>query len=136
MPEGVGYGSQFTASKGLELNVIGAHCYAYQSFAASETSTVQLSFTTGNYYVVGKIRLAGMIDLATPANGRIATMTVKMNGNVMLISKTDAAEEDMPSSDVVPLLIPPFTVVEVITDSNDTSATYQGTVSLTGRIYK
>ena len=136
MPEGVGYGSQFTASTGLELNVIGAHCYAYRSFAASETSTVQLSFTTGNYYVVGKIRLAGMIDLATPANGRIATMSVKMNGNVMLISKTDAAEEDMPSSDVAPLLIPPFTVVEVITDSNDTDATYQGTVSLTGRVYK
>ncbi len=109
------------------LTTIGSHCYAYSgSFVASSTSTTRLLFTTGEYYIVGKIRLAGMIDLATPANGRIGTMTVKLNNNIVLVDKTDAAEEDMPSANVSPIIIPPLTVVEVISDSNDDDAKYIG----------
>ena len=45
------------------LVTLGDHCYAYSgSFVASTTSTTRLLFTTGKYYIVGKIRLAGMID--------------------------------------------------------------------------
>ena len=118
------------------LVTLGDHCYAYTgSFAASTTSTTRLLFTTGKYYIVGDIRLAGMIDLATPANGRIATMTVKFNSSIVLVDKTDAAEEDMPSANVSPLIIPPLTVVEVISDANDDDANYTGSISLTGRVY-
>ena len=118
------------------LVTLGEHCYAYSgSFAASTTSTTRLHFTTGKYYIVGDIRLAGMIDLATPANGRIATMTVKFNSSIVLVDKTDAAEEDMPSANVSPLIIPPLTVVEVISDANDDDANYTGSISLTGRVY-
>jgi len=118
------------------LVTLGDHCYAYSgSFAASTTSTTRLLFTTGKYYIVGEIRLAGMIDLTTPANGRIATMTIKFNNNIVLVDKTDAAEEDMPSANVSPLIIPPLTVVEVISDANDDDANYTGSISLTGRVY-
>ena len=118
------------------LVTLGDHCYAYSgSFAASTTSTTRLLFTTGKYYIVGDIRLAGMIDLATPANGRIATMTVKLNNSIVLVDKTDAAEEDMPSANVSPLIIPPLTVVEVISDANDDDANYTGSISFTGRVY-
>jgi len=118
------------------LVTLGDHCYAYTgSFAASTTSTTRLLFTTGKYYIVGEIRLAGMIDLTTPANGRIATMTIKFNNNIVLVDKTDAAEEDMPSANVSPLIIPPLTVVEVISDANDDDANYTGSISLTGRVY-
>ena len=118
------------------LVTLGDHCYAYSgSFTASTTSTTRLLFTTGKYYIVGEFRLAGMIDLATPANGRIGTMTVKLNNNTVLVDKTDAAEEDMPSANVSPIIIPPLTEVEVISDSNDTDANYIGSISLTGRVY-
>ena len=62
-------------------------------------------------------------------------MTVKLNNNTVLVDKTDAAEEDMPSANVSPIIIPPLTEVEVISDSNDTDANYIGSISFTGRVY-
>jgi len=49
MPEGVGYGPQFTASVGKTLNYIGKRVYAYSgvvSIANSETTLIEA--TTGN----------------------------------------------------------------------------------------
>ena len=119
------------------LSVLGEHCYAYCGAFPTQSSTVtRLLFHTGNYYIVGTIRLAGMIDTATASNGRIATMTVKFNDQVVLLSKTAAAEEDMPSADVVPIVIPPNTKVEVLQDGSDDEAAIYGTINLTGRIYR
>jgi hypothetical protein len=136
MPEGVGYGPQNTGSTGLGLNVIGDHCYAYSgAFVASETDTTRLSFTSGSYYVVGEIRLSGMVHLNNPPTGAIAVMTVKMNGQTVLVSKVDGEPEDMPISDVAPMIIPPYTEVGVTVDCDTTSDDFIGTVSVTGRIY-
>jgi len=118
------------------LVILGDHCVAYSgSFAASTTPATRLLFTTGKYYIVGEIRLCGMIDETTAANGRICTMTVKMNGSKVLFAKTAAAEEDMPSADVVPIIIPANTQVEVIQDANDDEAAIVGSISVTGKIY-
>ena len=137
MPEGVGYGPQFTASTGLELNVIGDHAYAYSGqFPTQSSDQTRLNFVSGNFLFVGEIRLAGMINTAFASDGRISTMTVKMNGVVVLLSKTAAAEEDQPSSDIAPIIIPPLTNVEVIQDGSDDEAAIYGTISLTGRIYR
>ena len=119
------------------LEIAGDFAYAYSGrFSASTTAATRLVFTTGNYLFVGEIRLCGMIDEVTAANGRIATMTVKLNGAKVLFSKTAAAEEDMPSADVVPLIIPAYTEVEVIQDANDDEAGIVGSISMTGRIYR
>jgi len=119
------------------LEIYGDHAVAYTgSFPADTTQTTRLEFTTGNYLFVGEIRLCGMIDETTAANGRIATMTVKMNGNKVLFAKTDGTEEDMPSADVAPIIIPAYTQVEVLQDSNDDDVAYAGTISITGRIYR
>jgi len=137
MPEGVGYGPQFTASVGLNLNVIGDYAYGYSGSFIAETSTrTRLKFTTGAYLFVGKVRLSGMIDLTTAASGAQATMTVKMNDVIVLIAKTDGSEEDMPSADKVPIIIPPYTEVEVLQDSSSGTSSNVGTVSITGRVYK
>ena len=118
------------------LVTLGDHCYAYcGAFPTQSATKRRLLFSTGKYYIVGEMRLAGMIDTATASNGRIATMTVKFNGSIVLLSKTAAAEEDMPSADVVPIVIPPNTEVEVTQDANDDEAAIYGTISLTGRIY-
>ena len=53
------------------LEIAGDFAYAYSgSFGASTTAATRLSFTTGNYLFVGEIRLCGMIDETTAANGR------------------------------------------------------------------
>ena len=119
------------------LDVYGDHAAAYSgSFGASTTTATRLSFTTGNYLFVGTIRLAGMIDLVTPTGGAIAAMTVTMNGQSVLVSKTDGTEEDMPSADVAPLIIPAYTEVEVTQDSSGNDPDLTGTISITGRIYR
>ena len=70
------------------LEIAGDFAYAYSgSFPASTTPATRLSFTTGNFLFVGNIRLAGMIDETTASNGRIATMTVKMNDSKIYFLK-------------------------------------------------
>lgn len=119
------------------LEIAGDFAYAYSgSFSATTTATTRLKFTTGNYLFVGEIRLCGMIDETSAGNGRITTMTVKLNGSKVLYSKTAAAEEDMPSADVAPIIIPAYTEVEVIQDASDVEADLVGTISMTGRIYR
>ena len=47
MPEGVGYGPQFTASVGKSLNIIGNHAYAYSgAFDNTETDVKIMDFQT------------------------------------------------------------------------------------------
>ena len=59
MPEGIGYGPQYTASVGKELNYIGNHCYAFSGSVINgdgETDTL-LEFTTSNSYMMGKFEV-------------------------------------------------------------------------------
>ncbi len=119
------------------LEIIGNHCYAYSgSFPATTSPVTRLSFTSGNFYVVGEIRLCGMLHTTTPPNGRIAVMTVTLNGQTVILSKVDNEAEDMPPADIAPIIIPPYTEVEVTIDNDDDDADYIGTVSVTGRIYR
>ena len=119
------------------LEIVGDFAYAYSgSFPASTTAATRLSFTTGNYLFVGEIRQAGMINTTSPVDGRISVVTVKMNNSIILLSKTEGAEEDMPSSDVAPIIIPPYTKIEVIQDASDDESAVLGTISMTGRIYR
>ena len=119
------------------LDVYGDHAAAYSgAFGATTVVATRLSFTTGNYLFVGTIRLAGMIDLTSASGGSIATMSVNMNGQTILVAKTDGTEEDMPSGDVSPLIIPAYTEVEVTQDAQNTDDDIKGTISIIGRIYR
>ena len=119
------------------LEIVGSHAYAYSgAIGASTTGATRLNFTTGNYLFVGTIRLAGMVDLTSASGGSIATMSVIMNGSTVLVTKTDGTEEDMPSADVAPLIIPAYTEIEVIQDAQNTDPDLIGTISIAGRIYR
>jgi len=133
---GFGSGGSFTGpAEALEIN--GDFAYAYTgAIGATTTETTRLKFTTGNYLFVGTIRLAGMVDLTSASGGSIATMAVSLNGSTVLVTKTDGTEEDMPSADVAPLMIPAYTEVEVIQDAQNTDPDLIGTISITGRIYR
>jgi len=132
----LGAGDSFTGPAEA-LEVYGNFAAAYTGdFGATTTTTTRLSFTTGNYLFVGTIRFAGMIDLTTPGGGNIATMSVNMNGNTVLVAKTDGAGEQMPTSDVAPLIIPAYTEIEVTQDAGGTDPDLKGTISIIGRIYR
>ena len=119
------------------LDIYGDFAAAYSGvFGASTTTTTRLKFTTGNYLFVGTIRLAGLIDLTSASGGGKATMSVEMNGQPILVSKTDGENEEMPSGDVAPFLIPAYTEVEVKQDGQTNDPDLKGTISIIGRIYR
>ena len=132
-----GFGSGSFTGPAEALEIVGDFAYAYSgAFGGSTAVTTRLKFTTGNYLFVGNIRLAGMIDLTSASGGSIATMAVNMNGQTVLVTKTDGTEEDMPSGDVAPFIIPAYTEVEVTQDAQNTDPDLKGTISITGRIYR
>ena len=137
MPEGVGYGPQNTASTGLNLNVIGRHAYAYSGlFAASTNDQTALSFTTGNYYLVGYLQLNGSVDDDNPSSSVGTNCRVSLNGVGAFILVTGDASFRMTKSPRQKIVIPPYTEVVAIIDSGETQADQFGAVVITGRIYK
>jgi len=134
MPEGVGYGPQFTASTGLNLNYIGDHCYAYSGISSTSTTPSEvLSFTSGKGYIVGKMQLNGGVDDDNPAESTINSANILFNGVSVAIISTEISA---PHSVLQRLVIPPLTIVSVIVDSNVTQADRWFSVVFTGRIYK
>jgi len=120
------------------LEIAGNHAYAYSGdYPASTTPATRLSFTTGNYLFVGEVRQMGMIDPdGNIGDGRIAVVTIKMNGAIVMLSKVDAQNETQPSADVMPIIIPAYTEVEFIQDASSSESNFLGTLSITGRIYR
>jgi len=134
MPEGVGYGPQNTASAGLSLNIIGDHCYAYAgSTGATASEVTRLKFTSGSYYIVGEFTFNGASSATS--DGNITAFTLTLNGINVSAVKLDTSTEDMPSSIVNPIIIPPYTEVEVLVESDGASASRLTSTLLTGRIY-
>ena len=132
----VGSSNSFTGPASA-LELVGDHCYCYPGeFGASTTSTTRMSFTTGNYYTVGTMRMAGMVIFDAPFTGGVASARVSLNNTVVLLMKTDGAEEDQPFSDSAELIIPPYTQVTAETDAGSDTATHLGTLTFTGRIYR
>lgn len=117
---------------GLGIKYIGQHCYAYSSAAAltpGEGEVTRLSFTTGSGYIVGELNA-----LNGDTSGDTWAMSVYMNGTLIMDDKTNnAAGGHSDTYNVVPILIPPFTFVEVkllvAADSDSISA------QLVGRVY-
>lgn len=139
MPEGVGYGPQFTASAGLSLNVIGNFAYGYNQVGSDELQSITntLDFVTGKYLFVGQWTVVGAIrqDEDSPTGG-IDQFFLSFNGTVLQSLRTEGNNENSPLTYTVPIIIPPLTHVEISIVSATNNATWQASNSLTGRIYK
>jgi len=134
MPEGVGYGPQDTASTGLNLNIIGNHCYGYSGVVTvSGSLTVMNSFQTGNY----------LSDLGLELHGTFAQigqsqihLVVKINGVEIIDTYWDPALDSAYTMlEQRRLIIPPYTELEVtLSQASGSDKTMQTTIS--GTIYK
>ena len=138
MPEGKGYGPQFTGSVGLNLNYIGNHVYAYSgTFPSLNSSTTMLEFTTGSEYIKGQLVCNAAIDYSTGNidSGVISGFKVSIDGQVVSIMKTDSGSEDMPSNTIQELILAPFTTVKVERIASGSNVGFLNTATFTGRIY-
>jgi hypothetical protein len=138
MPEGIPYSSaNIVVGTGLELNYIGEHCYAYSGGKGStENEQTYLLFTSGNATIVGELTVSGGVEFSGPTVGVTSAWKLQMNGIVVGLYKTDTIEEDQPPAIVVPIIIPPYTLVQVSAYTSDNNSDKLNSCSILGRLYK
>jgi len=109
MPEGVGYGPQFTASTGLSLNYIGRRVYAYSGVKDLDTNFQDyLNFTTGKEIIICEIHIIGDYD---SLGGNDMLTNIYLNGIVVVLD--DSSAELAPYSWPIKLILPPLTHVKI-----------------------
>jgi len=119
------------------LSIIGGHCYAYSgNEASSTTEKVVLEFNSGEDYIVGAFTFTGGSKLTTAVTaGNTSVWRITLNGNIIALVKTETTNEDMPSSEIYNIVLPPLTYITIglISDQND--GAMFNSASLTGRVY-
>jgi len=132
MPEGVGYGPQFTASVGKALNFIGRHVYGYSGTITYDNNfTVGLDHSTGSEYV--KCRVYWSFSEAGSDN---VEMQIFMNDVLIFASEAlNLVSTEPYSITYVDLLIPSFTRIKIGCLNASDSTTHPAQITLTGKSY-
>jgi len=127
------------ASTGLGIRYIGEHAWCMSgTFVASESTQTCLDFTSGAGYILADFQLNAAICVVNSScvgGGYTQGFAIKFNGVVVALVKSNAIQEDMPTTGIQRLIIPPLTqvIVTVISDSADNS--FASTVNMSGRVY-
>jgi len=138
MPEGIPYASSnVVASAGLDLNYIGKHAYAYSgTFEGKTAAQTVIDTSSGNGYIVGEFQLNAIVNATDPAAGNPTLAQILFNGTIIAIIKAEAGTEQTPSSETQKVIIPPYTKIQVIVDSDDNQSSRLGSIVFVGRIYE
>jgi len=129
MPEGVGYGSQYTASTGLGLNYIGNRVYAFSgSIAVDATEKDLLNFTTGKGAILCNIQFNYIQVTSEDFLYKVYLNDILVQGYSVSHSNLEA------QSTVIPLIIPPFTTVKLTAQNTTDNNARNQLVTLTGKI--
>ena len=131
MPEGVGYGPQYTADVGKGLNYIGDHAWALSGKVAVANSDVTLlEFTTGSNYIDSQF----MFFYDSLAQADNIYFAVYVNNQLAYSIQLNQATPDPGAQQPFRVLLPPLCTIKItgrnITDtsSQDIGATMRGTV--------
>ena len=117
------------------LEIAGEHAYAYSGlYPASQTSVQVLSFTSGNFILVGQFELHGFVDQDNPGSRTGGLSQISFNGTRIVILSTVAYRS--PMFDKVQVVIPPYTEITATIDAEADQANMFGALTLVGRIYR
>jgi len=134
MPEGVGYGPQFTASVGKNLNYIGRHVYAYSGeVSVANTETNLLDFRTGKEYIIGEIQVGSKAGENEDYEFKIYLNDAIVFSHLFNSQGSNTAGE---IANFVPIIIPPLTSVKISLDNIADTDTRVWTVGFTGQVHK
>ena len=124
------------AGVGSSINYIEEHAYAFSGgFSASTSSQTMLDFSTGTSYIVGTITCNGGTEIGTPGNGNVSSWNLTFDDQSVAVLLTETETEDMPATNQIKILIPPFTRVELKMLSSADDANSLHTALITGRVY-
>jgi len=123
------------ASTGFGINYVGNWAYAYSPSLTITTATQTiLEFISQAGILVSRFHFLGPLQFSDPAGGRISTYQVSLNDDIVAVVKCDNSGSEH-YQEKIQLILPPFTKVKVIVDSNDSDANFVGSVIVTGRVY-
>jgi len=120
------------------LEIMGDHAFAYSGqFAATTAAQTGLEFTSGNYYFVGQFALYGAIDPTSPGGSRSSSSgLLSFNGTNLITLATGEGTKRSAMEATCEILIPPYTEVKVVLETDDNQAAQFMSVSMVGRIYR
>jgi len=131
----LGVGNAFTGAAS-QLEIVGDFAYGYsgrvQAFSGNDG--VAFDFTSGNYLFVGRFMVP--FDKTGLGAGDSVGYTIKFNGATIARAETEHSTGIPQQKLWLDLIIPAYTEVEIIFDSDDTSEAFFLTGVLTGRIYR
>lgn len=131
----IGTNAQFTGGQ-LGLSTIGDHVYGFSgTFEGKTSAQTVINANTGKGYIVGEFQLNAVVGATDPAIGNPTLAQILFNGIIISIIKAEAGTEDTPSSERQKVIIPPYTNVQVIVDSDDNQAARLGSITFVGRSY-
>ena len=110
-------------------------CYAYNVVAASTTNQTVFNINTNSEYIDAVIQLNAAVNPDDPAAGNTSGADILFNNVRVAVLKVDGGAEHMPAQHQQNFIIPPFTLITVIVDSDDNQATRYVSVGITGRVY-
>ena len=114
------------------LTTIGEHAYAYSGKVVSTGSEGAddqlLSFNTGKGYIIFNCMFQN--DITSGSN---VYFEIKYNGQTVVLNKEASSSITEPWTWI--LLVPPLTFVEMGWGTQSGATNFNGTVSLSGRVY-
>jgi len=125
-----------TASVGKGINYVGNYAYAMSGLVLTLTGVAyknMLDFTTGAGLIKGDFNLIGALDKGNPQSGIESLYKIQFNEVEVFYVNIDSGKENSPSWCFFPILIPPFTRVQV--DIAASASAYETFCGLVGRVY-
>jgi len=115
------------------LEIIGDHAYAYSGKISSDANNfvTLLKFTTGNFYTVGQ--WSG--DYNSNASDD-CVYKMEMNGTLVMAYFVNGGAVAPSNRDPLPIIIPPYTEVEVFAKNSTNSEVVFWQGRITGSIYR
>ena len=114
----IGSSNQFTGTA-QTLELVGDFAYAYNQVGTSllQSPTNTLEFSSGNYLFVGHWTVCGAVNKDNDSDtGGVDQFYLKLNGTTIMSLRTDTQAQviESPQSMTVPVIIAPYTNVEVL----------------------
>ena len=119
------------------LEIYGDHGAAYSGPLAASTSAVtHLEFTSGNYLFVGTIDVYGQMKIDAVTGGGAGVAEIQFNGKELFNIKVETGLESMPAEVSMPIIIPAYTEVKVLFQTQYDTAGATTSINILGKIYR
>jgi len=134
----VGSANSFTGSSSA-IELVGDFCYSYAGLLQATDANFHtvMEFRTGNYTVVCRIQISGMIDDTNFGQGKGAVGRISLNGTAQAMLRAGSGlTSDSPAYAWQDFIIPPYTEVKGELGASEADSNSYSSMILTGRIYR